>query len=476
MAYKHGDRYSRTLFPLSIEEYVNDSDPVRVYDAFVEELNVEALGLTLNEDRVGAPPYSPLSMLKLLVYGYSYGIRSSRKLERACHHNVTFIWLVGGLKPDHKTIAEFRRKNHKVLTNVLNQCARLCLKLGLIKGNVLFLDGSKFRANASLSNKWTPERCGKYLEKLDARIEELLQECDQVDLAEAESPSLVKLEKELVGKEKLHKKVRSILAELESGNLKSLNTTDKDSVASKSRQGSHSCHNAQIVTDGKYGLIVNSEVVKQSNDTNQFSTQIQEAESVLGVQAEIACADSGYGQVNDLEKISSRGTEVIVPSKKQAKNKKLSKFDKDHFKYDAQRDEYICPEGKRLKFSRISEKDNARQYRMTPCKNCKNCEHFGTCTKDKRGRTISRLFNEELKIELEQKYASEEGQKIYSLRKQKAELPFGYMKRDLGAGHFLLRGIELVNAELALLANSFNIKRMINLIGIPQLLLLLGGT
>ena len=476
MAYRYGDRHSRILFPASLEEYVSESDPVRVYDAFVDSLDFDALGISVQEHQVGAPPYDPRAMLKLLVYGYSYGFRSSRKLERACYHNLSFIWLVGGLKPDYKTISEFRRNNRQALQKVLNQCARLCMKLGLIEGNVLFLDSSKMRANASIDKTWTPEKCEKYLEKLDEKIEELLCACDIMDDLEKNSESLVKLKEELSGKAKLREKVKGILLELEEKGSKSLNSTDSDCVNTKGRQGTHASYTANIVTDEKNGLIVNSEVVSQSNDTNQFSSQIGEAEKVTGKKSQTACADSGYSQVDDLEKISSRGTQVVVPNKKQAKNKKAGEFDKENFNYDEERDEYICPEGNRLKFKRIVEKDKCREYRIESSRICLNCKHYGVCTKAKRGRTISRLFNEKLKDELAELYESEEGQRVYSLRKQKVELPFGFIKRNLGAGYFLLRGREGVNGEMSLLSTSFNISRMINLLGISPLLTFFGGT
>jgi transposase len=475
MAYIFGDRQTRTFFPLSVEEYVSESDPVRVYDAFVENLEMKGLGIIINDSQVGAPPYDPVTMLKLLVYGYSYGVRSSRKLERACHHNLSFIWLVGGLKPDYKTISEFRRNNRKSLKKVLNQCGRLCMKLGLIDGNVLFVDGSKIRANASLDNSWSQERCEKYLEKLDEKIEELLSACDQIDKSEEGELSLVKLREELLGKEKLQKKVKGILAELEEREVKSLNIVDRESVNSKGRQGTHANYNAQVVADGKAGLIVNTDVISQSNDTNQFSGQIKKAEAVLGKETDTACSDAGFWQLDDLEKISSRGTQVVVPSRKQASHKDIGRFDKENFKYEEEADEYVCPEGNRLRFNRIVEKDRCREYIMKSSKMCRKCKHYGECTKSRLGRRINRLFTEELKNKLEKVYVSEEGQRIYRMRKARVELPFGYIKRDLGVDHFLLRGLEGVNGEMGLLATSFNLKRMMNLLGISALLDFLRG-
>ena len=164
MAYRYGKRHEQSLFPASIEDYVPADAPVRAYDAFVDVLDFGDLGIELDSCKVGNSSYDPRGMLKLLVYGYSYGVRSSRKLERETHYNLSFIWLTGGLKPDHKTIAEFRRKHKEALSKVLKQCARLCLKLDLIAGNTLFVDGSKVRANASLSHHWTEDRCRKRLE------------------------------------------------------------------------------------------------------------------------------------------------------------------------------------------------------------------------------------------------------------------------------------------------------------------------
>lgn len=292
MAYRYGNRHQMELLPKSIEEYVRDDDPVRVYDAFVEALDFNELRLVLDSHKVGCPEYYPKAMLKLLTYGYSYGLRSSRKLERATYHNVSFIWLMGGLKPDHKTIAEFRRKNKASLKDVLKACARLCIKLDLIAGNTLFVDGSKVRANASIKNTWTKEKCQRALGKIDTRIEAILSECDAVDEYEQSQDSLVKMKKELKNKKVLKAKVKNILKELKEENKKSINTTDSESTRINSIQGSHAGYSLQNVVDEKHGLIVNSDVVSENNDLNQFAEQINKANEVLEKKCDTACADS----------------------------------------------------------------------------------------------------------------------------------------------------------------------------------------
>lgn len=239
MAYRHGDRDQMQLLPPSIEEYVTPADPVRAYNAFVDSLSLDELGIIWDEHKVGNSEYDPKAMIKLLVYGYSYGLRSSRKLEMATYHNLAFIWLMGDLKPDHKTIARFRKNNRNVLKNILKQCVRLCIKLDLIEGNTLFVDGSKIRANASTHNTWTPDKCKRYLKKVDQHIESILSECDHIDEQEQDRPSLVKLQKELQDKEHLKSRVQTILKELKEQERGSINTTDPDCVRVKGGQGIH---------------------------------------------------------------------------------------------------------------------------------------------------------------------------------------------------------------------------------------------
>jgi len=469
MSYRHGNREQIGLFPPSIEEYVKEDDPVRAYDAIVESLDFSGLGIELDSDKVGCPQYDPKAMLKLLVYGYSYGVRSSRKLERAVYHNVSFIWLMGGLKPDHKTIAEFRRKNKKALRKVLKQCARLCIELDLIAGNTLFVDGSKIRANASIKNTWDKKKCEKYLKKVDKRIETILSECDKADEREEGQPSLVEMEEELKDKKKLKSKVEETLKDLEEKGEKSINTTDSQCTRIKGVQGTHAGYNAQAVVDEKHGLIVASDVVSENNDLSQFANQVDQANETLGRKCETACGDSGYADTEELEKIDRQEIKVIVPSQRQASQKKPKPFDKENFRYDKRKDCYICPEGYLLEFRYMNKVQKSKVYVIRESSLCFNCRYFGLCTKAKTGRTVSRLIKEELRERLEAQYEQPESQKIYKLRMQRAEVPFGHIKRNLKVNAFLVRGLDGVKAEMSLLASCFNISRMITILGVEGL-------
>lgn len=469
MAYRHGDRDQMQLLPACIEEYVGPADPVRAYNAFVDSLSLDELGIIWDEHKVGNSEYDPKAMIKLLVYGYSYGLRSSRKLEMATYHNLAFIWLMGDLKPDHKTIARFRKNNRNVLKNILKQCVRLCIKLDLIEGNTLFVDGTKIRANASTHNTWTPDKCKRYLKKVDQHIESILSECDHIDEQEQDRPSLVKLQKELQDKEHLKSRVQTILKELKEQERGSINTTDPDCVRVKGGQGIHAGYNGQIVVDEKHGLIVHSDVVNESNDVNQFAHQIDQANQTLGYNCTNACADAGYSDIQELKKIDDQHITVIVPSQKQAHDREVKPFDKEQFHYDEQNDCYICPQGHPLSYTFFDKDKQHKVYQIIDKSLCLQCLHFGLCTKAKYGRRIRRLVDEDLKLKLERQYNQESSQAIYKLRKEKVEHPFGHIKRNLGVTAFLLRGLEGVKAEMSLSASCFNITRLINLVGVPLL-------
>lgn len=468
MAYRLPERYQELMFPDKVEDYIPKDDVVRVYDSFVEKLNFREIGFEINENKKGCCEYDPKSMLKLLLYGYSYGIRSSRNLERAVHHNITFIWLMGGLKPDFRTILRFRKDNTKQLKEVMKRCAKLCFKMNLISGNTLFVDGSKIRANAGIKNTWTKKRAEEQLVKIDERIDEILEECNEIDEQETEQKSWVKLDKELNSLDKLQTKVTEILNEIDKEEITKINTTDRDCVNVKSRQGTHSGYNAQIVTDKKNGLIVNSEVVSEGNDRNQFSKQINNANEIVEKKCKKAIADSGYTNVDDIKKIEDQKIKAIIPLQNDSMNGIDKDFSKDKFEYKSEEDLYICVKGKKLKYVSMNKQGKAKTYRIENKNICIECDKYGKCTKDKEGRRISRLVNEDLKEKLKKQY--EKYKDIYKLRKEKVEHQFGHIKRNLNGGYFLLRGLEGVNAELAILTTCFNITRMKNILGVSKLI------
>jgi len=356
------------------------------------------------------------------------------------------------------------------LQKVLSQCARLCLKLGLIEGNTLFADGSKIRANASIDHSWDKQRCTKRLEKIDTRIGQILSECEQADQSEScDDASLVKMHKELADNQKLRAKVVDILNALKAEDRKSINVTDPDCTRIHGRRGYGAGYNAQTVVDGKHGLIANCDVVNENNDLHQFAGQIGQAVETLEKKPQAACADSGFSDIDELEKVDKQGIKVVVPSTRQASDKDVGPFDKSNFKYDTQNDSYICPTGQILNYYRTEFEKERKEY-LPNAGVCQTCVNFGLCTTSKRGRKVTRMLKEELRQKLECQYEQPDSQQLYKLRKQKVELPFGHIKHNLNVSSFLLRGLGGVKAEMSILSSCFNIARMIHILGVSELI------
>ena len=328
----------------------------------------------------------------------------------------------------------------------------------------MFTDGTKIRGNASINQTKTKEKWERELEEVDKHIEELLTECDEAD--KKETGSLIEVEEELKDKQKMHRKIEQVLGQVKQEDRNKINGTDVDCVNFRGRQGSHAGYNAQITVDENNGLIVSADVVNESNDSNQFSNQIDQAIETMGKPCETAVADAGYANVDNLKETVNKDIDVIIPSQRQSLHRPDNNaFSKDRFHYDSQNNEYTCPEGKKLRYSHYSETKGHHLYRIEKASLCNECPHYGICTNATRGRAIIRLENEALRERLEARYASAEGQAIYKKRKEKVELPFGHIKRNLNGGAFLVRGLQSVKAEFSLLACCFNMVRMITLIG-----------
>jgi len=472
VSYRCSNRHQTTLLPSSIEDYISDSDPVRAYDSFIDQLDLKAIGIKIDNHKVGNSSYDPVSMLKLLVYGYSYGVFSSRKLERALHHNLSFIWLMGGLQPDYRSIARFRRENKKSLEQILKYSARMCIDLELVDGNVLFVDGSKFRANASIDNKWNELRCTRVLNAVEKRIEEILTECESIDNAEQSLDSMVLLQSELQKKNVLQARVKKIAEQLnneprlkKSSNV-TVNTVDSDCKPMHTKKGSYSGYNVQAVTDGKNGIVVSADVVNDRNDLCQLNKQIVLAEENIQEQCETVVADTGYSNIAAIKPLLADGREVLVPNQEQSAHKnECTGFEKRFFVFTKATDSYTCPAGYQLVRKKTDTKLRKIHYSIADSSHCNACVNFGKCTSSKSGRTIIRYFDDELREQLAKEFTQQRAKDIYVKRKEMAERPFAYIKHNKRYNQFLLRGLAGVRAEFSLLCSSFNIKRAITEMG-----------
>ena len=479
MAYKVGNRMQHTLLPNTIEDYVAQNDPVRVYDTFVDALDFQQLKIPLESYKSGSDTYYPKQMVKLLIYGYSYGFRSSRKLSRACKHNLSFIWLLGGLAPAYRTIARFRDKYKEQIKNILKQSVQMCLELDLIDGNSLFIDSSVFKASAALNKTYDQNRCHKALNKINEHIDQLVDDIQRLDTQEQDKEPLTELKEQLTDQKKRKEKIQEIVKELNQrqkhctkDQTPFYNTTDPECAKIHKSNKTTAGYIVQTSVDGKHGLIVHAESTNVKNDAGQLNDQIEKAKDVLNKTPENVVTDTGYYSLPDLSQVDDNIT-VVIPTQKQVlkeRNKdNPTPFDKEQFVYNEESDIYTCPNGKVLKYKQFDKDKQVKAYKASR-KDCLSCPYQGDCTKSKNGRTVKRSIHEKLKEQLEQIYESDDGKNIYAQRKQKVELPFGHMKHNLSAHEFLLKGKSGTNAEISLLSTAFNIARMISIIGVTKLL------
>lgn len=323
MKYVEGEaREQMTLLPECIEDYIGEDNPVRVIDAFVDGVDLEALGIkraTPNE--MGRPSYDPHDLLKLYVYGYFNRIRSSRRLMAECRRNVELFYLLGKLKPDFRTIADFRKDNAKALKNVFRAFVKLCMKLGLYQKELLAVDGTKIRAVNSKDNCYNAEILQKKLARIDEHIAEYLKQMDKNDASEPEAkkltPEQVKEAVRELGKRK--EKYQGYLKTLKESGETQLLTTDPEARRMHSKDGFHCCYNVQTAVDGGSHLIAEYEVTNRNTDQGLLREVAESTKEALETETLEVVADKGYESRADILDCVMNG---IVPNV-------AMKYDKD---------------------------------------------------------------------------------------------------------------------------------------------------
>ena len=299
-----------TLLPDIIEDYISEENPVRVISAFVETLDLEALGVSKSRPAAtGRPAYDLRDLLKLYVYGYFNKIRSSRRLMAECGRNVELFWLVGKLTPDFRTIADFRKENAKALRQVFRAFVRLCVKMGLYKRELLAVDGTKVRAHNSDDNCYNEEVLEKKLRNIDKKLARYLAEMDAADHKECEDELTAKQVSQAVAELKARKGLyESYLSELQESGETQILTTDPEARRMHSKDGFHCCYNVQTAVDSDSHLIAEYEVTNHNTDQGLLTQVCNQAKETLGVETIEAVADKGYESRNDIENCMMSGT------------------------------------------------------------------------------------------------------------------------------------------------------------------------
>jgi transposase len=459
------------LFPQSLDEYISEDNPVRFIDAFVEGLDPEALGFSHSVlKETGRPPYHPGVLLKLYIYGYLNRIRSSRLLEKEAHRNVEVIWLTGRLAPDHKTIANFRRDNRKAVREVCRAFTRFCRDLDLFGGELVALDGSKFKAVNNKGRNFTDRRLKRAMKDIEKKIDAYLDELDENDENDPEEyrPTAEELKEKIKTLRERMKKYKGLQKQMKESGESQISLTDPDSRSMLLAGGPRTqvSYNVQVSVDEKHKLIVDHAVTNQVTDRSLLSQMAKRAKQALGVEELDVLADMGYYDGQQVKDCLDEGITPYIPKPDTSANKKLGLFTKKDFRYDPELDCYWCPTEQKLTFRfQREEKGRIRRYYTTSA--CSGCPIKSKCTRSKTGRRISRWDYEEVMEEMQQRVQL--CPEKVKLRKQLAEHPFGTIKHHMNQGHFLMKGMTNVGTEMSLSVLAYNLKRVLKILGVPTM-------
>jgi transposase len=466
------DRGQSTLLPECLDDFIEESNPVRVIDAFVDALDLGELGFDgVVPEATGRPSYHPSLLLKLYIYGYLNRVQSSRRLEREAGRNVEVMWLLGRLVPDHKTIADFRKDNGPALRKVCARFVELCREMGLLTTASVAIDGSKFKAVNNRDKNFTRAKVERRRAQLEESVARYL---SQLDTADRQEPTEALAVKATRLKEKLAKLTEEMakLAAYEKRMLASpdqqISLTDPDSrsMATSGRGSGVVGYNVQVAVETEHHLIVTHEVTNTGSDRAQLANIAKQAKAVLQTDRLEAVADRGYFNSPEILACHEAGITVTLPKPLTSGAKSDGRFGKQDFVYIAEEDVYRCPAGERLPY-RYTNEEAGKVLRRYWTNACPKCPIKSQCTTGPE-RRITRWEHEHL-LEAVQRRLDENPQAMRQ-RRETVEHPFGTIKARMGATHFLTKTLPKVAAEMALSVLAYNLTRVMNIVGIKLLM------
>lgn len=477
---KYIEPADRNQFELmsSLDDLVSENHPVRIIDKIVDLIVSSDKQRFQKESQTeaGRPSYQDSTHIKLYLYGYFNGISSSRKLEVETYRNKEVIWLLGNLRPDHWTISNYRKENGDNIKYVTKKFREFLKDNGYIKLKTVAIDGSKVKAYTN-REMLTVEKITRRLEGIDKKVEEYLSK-----IAENDSRDEAIEETGLDGIENINEKYLSKIAELqeqveqlekqkqilEQEGRKYISASDPEARLMKSRDGKIPAYNVQIAVDSENKMIADSEVVTDQTDLGQLPKVIESIKEELGQVPEEVIADKGYNTPDLIEAIEKKeeGLQIFVSQEMTSRDKEEIKF-----KYDEEKDEYECSEGKRLVLVQRNKKKNKSLANVYLGIQCEGCPLRGQCTSSKKGRILHRYTNQKWRDDYKTKMLSKLAKSKASIRKTIVEHPFGTIKYLMGKIPLLLRGLEKVKTEINIYTTVYNLKRLINIKPFEDLLM-----
>jgi transposase len=466
------DRSQSTLLPECLDDWIDEGNPVRVIDAFVDALDLADLGFCgVEPATTGRPAFHPSVPLKLYIYGYLNRVQSSRRLEREAQRNLELLWLLGRLAPDHKTIADFRKDNGEALKKVCARFVELCREMGLLTSTSIAIDGSKFKAVNNRDRNFTKGKVERRRAQLQESVTRYL---SQLDTADRQMPTVALVLKEQHLNEKLVR-LSEEMAKLDAHEKRtmaspdeqvSLTDPDSRSMATSGRGSGVVGYNLQVAVETESHLIIAHEVTNSGSDRAQLANMGKQAKEVLGKDSIEAVADRGYFNSPEILACHEAGITVTLPKPMTSGAKSEGRFGKQDFIYLDGQDAYICPAKRALTY-RMTTQEGDKKMRRYWTTACGNCALKTKCTTGSE-RRIPRWEHEHV-LEAVQARLDADPQAMRR-RRETVEHPFGTIKARMGATHFLMKTLPKVAAEMALHVLAYNLTRVLNIMGIKPLM------
>jgi len=467
---KGENREQLRIEPMCLDDMISEDNPVRAIDAVVDYMDILSMDFKYGETKVtGRKPYDPIEMFKLYAYSYYNGIRSSRKIERECHRNIELMWLINELKPDHKTIANFRKDNKKAIKVAFRRFTMICDELNLISKEVVVVDGSKFRACNGRTRYHSKGKIAEKLAHYNEAAEKYMNLLEQNDNGEdAGSPSSQYTKVEII--EKLDG-IRKRVTELEEIQERveaegTIYLTDPDARLMRMHNGGGDIsHNVQIAVEANNHFIVAADVTSDAVDYGQLHNISSQAKENLEVDKLTALADKGYYSGEEFKKCKEDNIHPIAPKPDKGGTQEKG-YTKGYFTYNRETDSYTCPHGQVLSLPKQI-RTNRKGDRYYNAGACAICPYRERCIPKSKYKTIVRGEFDDYSDEVDA--YTRANKKLYAERKSICEHPFGTVKRALGFTYFLTRGTENVRTESLLHFLAYNFTRLINIMGTKKL-------
>ena len=464
-----GDRNQSRLFPECLDDYIAEDNPVRVIDVFVDELDLSQLGFSHVEPKeTGRPAYHPSMLLKLYVYAYLNRVQSSRRIEREAQRNVELLWLTERLSPDHKTIADFRKDNGQAIRGVCREFVVLCRRLNLFTQALVVIDGSKFKAVNNRDRNYTRAKMKRRLAQVEASLDRYFEQLERADREESSMADIkmVRLEDKIALLKEEMKRLKKYEARMLKAPDQQISLTDPDARSMKSRGNGIVGYNVQTAVDADHHLIIAHEVTNKGSDRTQLSPMATKAREAIDAEELTVVADAGYFKNEEILSCHKAGITANVPKIDTSGKRAKGMFERKDFRYVPDKDEYHCPANERLIWRMTSEKDELIIHSYWSS-NCQACTLKSKCTTGKE-RRVTRWEHEAILEAMQDRLDCDP--EIMRVRRQTVEHPYGTLKLWMGSAHFLTKTLDRVGTEMSLHVLAYNLKRVINILGVKPLI------